>query len=192
MKKTILFILLMFVAADSNAQELTHYLVFTFEKTWKRNRFFCDGGDYHWIIPLDSCFGRVPYKEKMMPLFPAKYQIEELTESNHKIIAFGYWSVNEDDYKKEPILKLLKQYRKLVQQVKSCYTHPKDEKTISVYITPISAKCKILGWGANKKPIYTFEVPPLAWDDFWTLPQKDLKRIMYCDFADFDYIYFYK
>lgn len=193
MRKTILFILLMFVAANSNAQELTHYLVFTFEKTWKKNRFFSDGGDYLWIVPLDSCFGRVSYKEKMMPLFILEYDLDlDLIKSDNGMIGIGYWAIGGNSYENEPVLNLLKQDRKLVQQIKTYYTHPKDERTISVYITPISAKCKIRGFGIHDFPVCTFETPPLIWNDFWSLPQKDLKRIMYCDFADFDYIFFYK
>ncbi|MBO4596482.1 MAG: hypothetical protein J5676_01195 [Bacteroidaceae bacterium] len=160
MRKTILFILLMFVAANSNAQELTHYLVFTFEKTWKKNRFFSDGGDYLWIVPLDSCFGRVPYKEKMMPLFILEYDLDlDLIKSDNGMIGIGYWAVDECDYINEPGMKILKQNRKLVQQIKTCYTHPKDERTISVYITPISAKCKIRGFGIHNFPVCTFETP---------------------------------
>ena len=113
MRKTILFILLMFVAANSNAQELTHYLVFTFEKTWKKNRFFSDGGDYLWIVPLDSCFGRVSYKEKMMPLFILEYDLDlDLIKSDNGMIGIGYWAVDECDYINEPGMKILKQNRK--------------------------------------------------------------------------------
>ncbi len=188
MKKLILYALLLFSASIVNAQKTSRYLVFTFEKKWKVNRNFCDGGNYLWIIPFDSCSNKLSsFKDSLKPLFVAEYQVAELLDSMVNKRSLGIYPIDEKDYK-EPVLKILRQNRRLVQKIKTDYTCPKDQMTVFVYVTPITATCQIQKFGLKQNDVCYFNTNPLTWQEFWNLPQRELQRITYCDFSDFGFV----
>ena len=187
MRRIVLLILTLLFFSIVKAQKLQHYLVFTFVQQWKNETHFCNSGDYLWIIPMESIKGRESFRENLIPLFAANYQINDLNDSVINNQSFGVWPIDDIDYK-EHVLKTLKKSRKLVQKMITCYSTPKDKKKVLVYITPVSATCEIKDFSFKKKKVCIFKTAPLIWDGFWSSDMKELRKIVYCDFSDFDYV----
>ena len=122
-----------------------------------------------------------------VPLFAEKFQLDCLYDEETNNSNFGQWSIMREDYK-QPIMKLLKKNRKLIQVVHSYHQHTKFSKTLKVFITPISVQCLVRYLGYKKREVLVFESSPSVWKDFWSLPEIEIKNILNYDFSTYDYV----
>lgn len=186
MKYVYFLIFLFFSVVDAKAQNIKHYLVFTFQQQWKSDKLSWNTGDYLWIVPYEAC-GSTSFVKDAVPLFAEKFQLDCLYDEETNNSNFGQWPIMREDYK-QPIMKLLKKNRKLIQVVHSYHKHTKFSKTLKVFITPISVQCLVRYLGYKKREVLVFESSPSVWKDFWSLPEIEIKNILNYDFSTYDYV----
>ena len=186
MKYVCVLIVLLFSVVDARAQNVKHYLVFTFQQQWKSDKLSWNTGDYLWIVPYDSC-GSTSFVKDVVPLFAEEFQLNCLYDEETNNSDYGQWPITREDYK-QPIIRLLRKNRKLIQVIHSCHPHIKSSRTLKVYLTPISAQCLVRYLGYKKREVLVLESNPSIWKEFWSLPEKEIKNILSYDFSTYDYV----